>query len=345
MLGKRRKRRKKRTAMSFSQFGYPYGSASQFLVPTSPSSACCESAARPAAAASSGSAPAAALCCPSYERRLLGSGRPQLGATLAVYGPPFAPAASPAYGGYLPYSAESPALCSALVSWPSSGHPHHPSPGPRKTLPPRAWARPREPRTPSLPLHRPEKGEEERKARSEGRPCQPHRRLGPLRPGGGGRGAEGAGDVLEEQGGGGGGGDPSPAPGPGLGPPPVPLSPPEPRLRAQGGRWQLPRGLGSAPRLLPLRPSPGPGPVRQVRLGGLQRLGPEEERHAGDHGHAEGLAAGAPQEPLPHQGREDHAGHHHQDDPHPGVHLVRQRAPAAEEGEQDDLGAQEQGRG
>uniref|UniRef100_A0A493T964 Iroquois homeobox 4 n=1 Tax=Anas platyrhynchos platyrhynchos TaxID=8840 RepID=A0A493T964_ANAPP len=67
-----------------------------------------------------------------------------------------------------------------------------------------------------------------------------------------------------------------------------------------------------------------------------------EKRHPGDHQHAEGLAAGAPQEPLPHQGREDHAGHHHQDDPHPGLHLVRQRPPAAQEGEQDDLASAEQ---
>ncbi|XP_038610150.1 iroquois-class homeodomain protein IRX-6, partial [Tachyglossus aculeatus] len=117
MLRKRRRRRKKKKkhiAMSFSQFGYPYGSASQFLVPTAPSSACCESSSGPAASASSGSAPASALCCASYESRLLGSGRPQLGATLAVYGPPFATAASPGYGGYLPYSAQPPALCSAL---------------------------------------------------------------------------------------------------------------------------------------------------------------------------------------------------------------------------------------
>ena len=43
--------------------------------------------------------------------------------------------------------------------------------------------------------------------------------------------------------------------------------------------------------------------------------------------------------------REAHAGHHHQDYPHPGVHLVRQRAPTSQEGEQNDLGPKEQKRG
>uniref|UniRef100_A0A8V5FGW5 Iroquois-class homeodomain protein domain-containing protein n=1 Tax=Melopsittacus undulatus TaxID=13146 RepID=A0A8V5FGW5_MELUD len=92
--------------------------------------------------------------------------------------------------------------------------------------------------------------------------------------------------------------------------------------------------------LLPLRSHPQPVPVRQVRHDGWRDTA--EERHPGDNQHAEGLAAGAPQEPLPHQGREDHAGHHHQDDPHPGLHLVRQRPPAAQEGEQDDLAPAEQ---
>ncbi|XP_029868623.1 iroquois-class homeodomain protein IRX-4 isoform X2 [Aquila chrysaetos chrysaetos] len=104
------------------------------------------------------------------------------------------------------------------------------------------------------------------------------------------------------------------------------------RLCACGHR---PRGC-----LLPLRSHPQPVPVRQVRHDG--RRDPEEKRHPGDDQHPQGLAAGAPQEPLPHQGREDHAGHHHQDDPHPGLHLVRQRPPAAQEGEQDDLAPAEQ---
>jgi len=54
------------------------------------------------------------------------------------------------------------------------------------------------------------------------------------------------------------------------------------------------------------------------------------------------VAQRAQEEPVPDQGREDHAGHHHQDDAHAGQHVVRQRPEAAEEGEQDDVGAQEQ---
>lgn len=49
------------------------------------------------------------------------------------------------------------------------------------------------------------------------------------------------------------------------------------------------------------------------------------------------MAVRAPQEPLPHQGGEDHAGYHHQNDTHSSVHLVRQRQEEAEEGEQNDL--------
>ena len=71
----------------------------------------------------------------------------------------------------------------------------------------------------------------------------------------------------------------------------------------------------------------------------------EEERHARDDQHAEGLAAGAQEEPVPDERREDHAGHHHQDDPDTGLHLVRQRQEEAQEGEQDDVAAQEQGLG
>ncbi|CAG13685.1 unnamed protein product, partial [Tetraodon nigroviridis] len=89
-------------------------------------------------------------------------------------------------------------------------------------------------------------------------------------------------------------------------------------------------------RLPPVWP-PGALPVRGPHL--------QEECHPGRHGHAEGLAERAPKEPLPHQGGEDHAGHHHQDDADAGLHLVRQRAAAAEEGEQDDLDAPDQERG
>ena len=39
-----------------------------------------------------------------------------------------------------------------------------------------------------------------------------------------------------------------------------------------------------------------------------------QERDAGVDGDPEGLAQRAQEEPLPHQGGEDHAGHHHKDD-------------------------------
>ncbi len=45
----------------------------------------------------------------------------------------------------------------------------------------------------------------------------------------------------------------------------------------------------------------------------------EEERHPGIDGDTEGLAERAQEEPLPHQGGENYAGHHHQDDPHTGT--------------------------
>lgn len=72
-----------------------------------------------------------------------------------------------------------------------------------------------------------------------------------------------------------------------------------------------------------------------------QRPGLPQKRHQGRHGHPEGLAAGAQEEPVPDKGGEDHAGHYHQDDPDAGLYMVRQRQAEAQEGEQDDLGAQE----
>jgi len=77
----------------------------------------------------------------------------------------------------------------------------------------------------------------------------------------------------------------------------------------------------------------------QLRHG--SERGQEEERHPRDHLHPEGLAERAQEEPLPHQGRENNAGHYHQDDADAGVHVVRQREKKTEKGEQDDLGAQE----
>ncbi|XP_045842693.1 iroquois-class homeodomain protein IRX-6 [Meles meles] len=101
--------------MSFPHFGHPYGGASQFLVSASSSATCCESAPGSVPDVASGSTPAAALCCASYDGRLLGSARPELGAALGIYGAPYATAAAaPSYPGYLPYSPEPPALYGAL---------------------------------------------------------------------------------------------------------------------------------------------------------------------------------------------------------------------------------------
>nr|XP_005608323.1 iroquois-class homeodomain protein IRX-6 isoform X1 [Equus caballus] len=101
--------------MSFPHFGHPYGNASQFLVSASSSATCCESAPRSVPDVASGSTPAAALCCASYDSRLLGSARPELGAALGIYGAPYAAAAAAqSYPGYLPYSPEPPALYGAL---------------------------------------------------------------------------------------------------------------------------------------------------------------------------------------------------------------------------------------
>lgn len=60
------------------------------------------------------------------------------------------------------------------------------------------------------------------------------------------------------------------------------------------------------PRLLPLRPVPVRRPVKG------------QNGHKGDHQHPEGLAAGTPEEPLPHQRREDHACYHYENDTHTG---------------------------
>lgn len=73
------------------------------------------------------------------------------------------------------------------------------------------------------------------------------------------------------------------------------------------------------------------------------RLGGKAQKcHQGIDSHSESVAERAQEEPLSHERREDHAGHHHEDDPYAGVHMVRQRPKKAQEGEQDDLGAQEQ---
>ncbi|XP_042653770.1 iroquois-class homeodomain protein IRX-6 isoform X2 [Tyto alba] len=97
--------------MSFSQFGYPYSTTSQFLVPASPSTTCCEPAPRSGPDASPAPA-AASLCLAPYEGRLLAPGRAELNAALGMYGAPYA--AGQGYGNYLPYSAEPAALYTAL---------------------------------------------------------------------------------------------------------------------------------------------------------------------------------------------------------------------------------------
>ena len=55
---------------------------------------------------------------------------------------------------------------------------------------------------------------------------------------------------------------------------------------------------------------------RRLRLGRAA-----EERDAGVDGDAESLAERAQEEPVPDQGREDHARHHHQNDPHAGRNI------------------------
>ena len=52
----------------------------------------------------------------------------------------------------------------------------------------------------------------------------------------------------------------------------------------------------------------------QVRRSRRQRSEHAQSCHARDDGPLEGVAARAPEEPVPHQGREDNAGHHHQND-------------------------------
>ena len=67
--------------------------------------------------------------------------------------------------------------------------------------------------------------------------------------------------------------------------------------------------------------------------------GAKEKCYSRNDEYAESLAERAQEEPVPNQGREDHAGHHHKDDAHSGVHVVCQRQAQAQEGEQDDVGA------
>jgi len=81
----------------------------------------------------------------------------------------------------------------------------------------------------------------------------------------------------------------------------------------------------------------------QVRHGSERRE--KKERYKRDNEHTESVAERTQEESVPHQGREDHAGYHYQDDAHPGVHVVRQRSASPQEGEQNDVGAPESRRG
>ncbi|MBN3290663.1 IRX6 protein, partial [Polypterus senegalus] len=104
--------------MSFSQFGYPYSSTSQFFVSASPSSSFCDSAPRSVSEVPSGAASGttAAFCCPPYENRLLSGGRPELNAALGVYGSTYAAAAAAATHNYANYFSYGAADASALYS-------------------------------------------------------------------------------------------------------------------------------------------------------------------------------------------------------------------------------------
>ncbi|XP_020368283.1 iroquois-class homeodomain protein IRX-6a [Rhincodon typus] len=105
--------------MSFSQFGYPYNTASQFFVSASPGTTCCEAGSRPVTEGSAGPAQAA-VCCPPYDNRLLANARTEINAAAAALGmynsSPFATTASPGYGNYLAYSTDPSALYSSLNS-------------------------------------------------------------------------------------------------------------------------------------------------------------------------------------------------------------------------------------
>ncbi|XP_053305758.1 iroquois-class homeodomain protein IRX-6 [Spea bombifrons] len=106
--------KKSEEEMSFSQFGYPYGGNSQFLVSTNASSTCYESAARSLPEIPTAPAQTPALCCPSYENRLLVGTRTELNAALGVYNPTYA-TATQSYASYLPYSTDPATLYPTLT--------------------------------------------------------------------------------------------------------------------------------------------------------------------------------------------------------------------------------------
>lgn len=81
----------------------------------------------------------------------------------------------------------------------------------------------------------------------------------------------------------------------------------------------------------------------QIR-GRLRSGGETEERHQGVDGHTESVAQRTQEKSIPDQRRKNHAGHNHKDDSDPGVDLVREREAAAQEGKQNDMGAEKQDR-
>ncbi|KAM8945918.1 iroquois-class homeodomain protein IRX-6 [Pelodytes ibericus] len=101
--------------MSYSQFGYPYSSNSQFLVSTSPSTGCYDAAPRSLPEVPTATAQTSSICCPSYENRLLVSTRTDLNAALGVYNPTYA-TASQSYASYLPYSTDPATLYPTLTA-------------------------------------------------------------------------------------------------------------------------------------------------------------------------------------------------------------------------------------
>ncbi|XP_072814989.1 iroquois-class homeodomain protein IRX-4 isoform X1 [Vicugna pacos] len=98
--------------MSYSQFGYPYSSAPQFLMPTNSLSTCCESGGRTLADSRPAASAQAPVYCPVYESRLLATARHELNsaAALGVYGGPYGGAQG--YGNYVTYGSEASAFYS-----------------------------------------------------------------------------------------------------------------------------------------------------------------------------------------------------------------------------------------
>ncbi|XP_072278609.1 iroquois-class homeodomain protein IRX-6 [Pyxicephalus adspersus] len=102
--------------MSFSQFGYPYSSNSQFLISVNPSTICYDtSVSGSLPVISAASVQTSAICCPSYEKRLLVSTKTDLNAAFGMYNNPQT-TTSPGYASYLPCSSDPTAFYSTLTS-------------------------------------------------------------------------------------------------------------------------------------------------------------------------------------------------------------------------------------